>query len=129
MIYLDSSVVLARLFAEAASPADRFWAQRFTSSRLLAYEVMNRVNLRGDVAGLRDAALGIIDRIELVELSPSVLARALAPYPLPVRTLDTLHLVTMQYLRANGQSFRLASYDKRLVEAAGAIGVEVASGL
>jgi hypothetical protein len=31
----------------------------------------------------------------------------------------------MHYLRANGQSFRLASYDKRLVAAASAIGVEL----
>ena len=129
MIYLDSSVVLARLFAETASPTDRFWSQRFTSSRLLDYEVMNRVNLRADVAGLADTARAIIDRIELIELSPVILARALAPYPVAVKTLDGLHLATMHHLRANGQSFRLASYDKRLIAAANAIGVAVETGL
>ena len=108
MIYLDSSVVLARLFAEAASPTEQFWAQRFTSSRLLDYEVMNRVNLRADVAGLADTARTIIDRVELVDLSPIVLARALAPYPVAVKTLDGLHLATMRHLRASGQSFRLS---------------------
>ena len=129
MIYLDSSVVLARLLAEPASPSDRFWSQRFTSSRLLAYEVMNRVNQRRDVAGLTQNAQAIIDRIELIELAPVVLARALAPYPVPVKTLDGLHLATMAYLRANGQSVRLASYDKRLIEAANALGVEIETGL
>ncbi len=129
MIYLDSSVVLARVFAEAASPAERFWSQPFRSSRLLAYEVMNRVNLRQGVAGLRENAQAIIDRIELIELSPVVLARALAPFPVPVKTLDGLHLATMHYLLANGQRIRLASYDKRLAEAAKAIGVEIEAGL
>jgi hypothetical protein len=129
LIYLDSSVVLARLFAEAASPPEKFWSQRFTSSRLLEYEVMNRVNQRGDVAGLKDNACAIIDRIELIDLSPFALARALAPFPIPVKTLDGLHLATVHYLRANGQSFRLASYDKRLIAAANAIGVAVETSL
>ena len=129
MIYLDSSVILARLFAEAASPTEQFWAQRFTSSRLLDYEVMNRVNLRAGIAGLADNARAIIDRVELVDLSPIVLDRALAPYPVAVKTLDGLHLATMHHLRANGQSFRLASYDKRLIAAANAIGVAVETGL
>ena len=88
MIYLDSSVVLARVFAEAASPSDRFWSQRFVSSWLLAYEVMNRVNLRADVSGLRDNAQAIVDRVELIDLSPAVLDRALQPFPVPVKTLD-----------------------------------------
>lgn len=129
MIYLHSSVVLARVFAEAASPAEGFWSQSFTSSRLLAYEVMNRVNLRQYVAGVRENAQAIIDRIELIELSPVVLTRALAPFPVPLKTLDGLHLATMHYLLANGQRIRLASYDKRLTEAAKAIGVDIEAGL
>jgi predicted nucleic acid-binding protein len=129
LIYLDSSVVLARLLAEYASPPDRFWAQRFVSSRLLAYEVMNRVNQHHDVAGLIANAQAIIDRIEWVEMAPAVLARALAPFPVPVRTLDGLHLATMAFLLANGQSLRLASYDKRLVDSAKALGVEIETGL
>ncbi len=129
MIYLDSSVVLARLFTEAASPPEEFWSQRFTSSRLLDYEVMNRVNLRSDVTGMADNARAIIDRIQLIDLSPVALARSLAPFPIPVKTLDGLHLATMHFLRANGQSLRLASYDKRLIAAAEAIGVAVELGL
>jgi hypothetical protein len=129
LIYLDSSVILARLFAEAASPTEKFWAQRFTSSRLLDYEVMNRVNLRVGIAGLADNARAIIDRVELIDLSPVALARSLAPFPIPVKTLDGLHLATMHYLQANGQSFRLASYDRRLIAAANAIGVAVETGL
>jgi hypothetical protein len=129
LIYLDSSVVLARVFAEARSPADAFWLERFTSSKLLEYEVMNRVNQLAALAQRADHARVLIDNVDLIELSPTVLARALAPFPTPVKTLDGLHLATMDYLRANGQTFRLASYDRRLIAAAEAIGVAAATGL
>jgi predicted nucleic acid-binding protein len=129
LIYLDSSVVLARLFSEPESPSESFWAQRFTSSRLLLYEVTNRTHARRNVPGLETNARAILERIELVELSPDVLARALAPYPVTVRTLDGLHLATMQYLLANKQPIRLASYDKRLIEAARAMNFEIEPGL
>jgi predicted nucleic acid-binding protein len=129
LIYLDSSVVLARVFAEANSPSDAFWLQRFTSSKLLEYEVMNRVNQRMDLAQRAANARVLIDNVELIDLTPVALARALALFPIPVKTLDGLHLATMHYLRANGQNLRLASYDKRLIAAANAIGVAVETGL
>jgi hypothetical protein len=129
LIYLDSSVVLARVFAEANSPSDAFWLQRFTSSKLLEYEVMNRVNQRMDLAQRAANARVLIDNVELIDLTPVALARALALFPIPVKTLDGLHLATMHYLRANGQNLRLASYDKRLIAAADAIGVAVEAGL
>jgi hypothetical protein len=51
-------------------------------------------------------------------MAPPVLARALEPFPTPVRTLDALHLASMEFLRANGQTVQLASYDRRLLAAA-----------
>ena len=47
MIYLDTSVVLARLFAEDRSPPDAFWSQTFVASRLLEFEVFNRIHAPG----------------------------------------------------------------------------------
>jgi hypothetical protein len=35
-----------------------------------------------------------------------------------VRTLDALHLASVDFLRANGQTLELASYDRRFVAAA-----------
>ena len=60
-------------------------------------------------------------RVALVELAPPVLARALEPFPGPVRTLDALHLASMEFLRAHGQIVNLASYDDRLLVAARAL--------
>jgi predicted nucleic acid-binding protein len=51
-----------------------------------------------------------------------VLARALLPFPQPVRTLDALHLATMDFLRSHGQSVELATYDRRLAAAAQSLG-------
>ena len=122
MIYLDSSVVLARLFCESRSPADAFWSQPFVSSRLLRYEVINRLHVRAIDPVLLEDAGHIVSRIKLIDLIPTVLARALQPFPVAVRTLDGLHLATMDFLRSQGQMVSLASYDQRLLAAAAALG-------
>lgn len=60
-------------------------------------------------------------RIALIELSPPVLSRALEPFPVPVRTLDALHLASLEFLRERGQAIELATYDDRMAEAARAM--------
>jgi hypothetical protein len=62
--------------------------------------------------------------VALLEMTPQVLARATEPFPVPVRTLDALHLASMLYLRDRGEPVRLASYDVRLVAAARAVDIE-----
>lgn len=126
MIYLDTSVVLARLFAEDRLPPDALWSQPLVSSRLLEFEVFNRVNGRGLASSHGEDARQLIGRVSLLELAPQVLQRALAPFPAPVRTLDALHLATMDFLRSHGQTLELASYDQRLAAAAQALGFALA---
>jgi hypothetical protein len=60
----------------------------------------------------------LIGRLRLVGLTPTVLARALPPLPVPVRTLDCLHLATIEFIRGEGEPVELASYDNRLLAAA-----------
>lgn len=122
MIYLDSSVALARLFAEPQSPPDSFWARDFVSSRLLAYEVVGRVQARVPGSQLVDQANVLVDRVQLLDLSAGILARALERFPVPVRTLDALHLASMEFLRGHGQTLAVATYDARLAAAATALG-------
>jgi hypothetical protein len=43
------------------------------------------------------------------------------PFPVPVRTLDALHLATMAFLRNHGQAIEPASCDARLLAAARAL--------
>ena len=126
MIYLDTSVALAALFAEPRRPPDRLWSEPLVASRLIEYEVMIRINARGQGAAAVAAVRDLLDGMALVELERPVLARALLPFPLPVRTLDALHLATMDFLRGQGQTLELASYDRRLAAAAAALGFPLA---
>jgi predicted nucleic acid-binding protein len=124
VIYLDSSFALARLLSEERQPPRNFWEQRIVSSRLLEYEIWNRLNARRLHNSHGEAARGLLERIALVELTPVVLARALEPFPVQVRTLDGLHLASIEYLRTQGQAIALASYDERLLNASRALGIE-----
>jgi hypothetical protein len=123
VIYLDSSVALAHLLAEPRKPAESLWRETCVSSRLLEYEIWSRLHARRLGLAKADEVRGLLDRVGLIELEPSVLARALQPFPVQVRTLDGLHLATIVFLQANGQQLELASYDERLVAAAGALGI------
>jgi len=60
-----------------------------------------------------------------LELTPVVLARALEPFPTVVRTLDALHLASLEFLRTSGQSVDLASYAERLLKAARALKLRI----
>jgi len=64
-----------------------------------------------------------LERLAILELRPNVLARALEPFPAPVRTLDALHLASIEFLRGQGSAVELASYDERLLTSARAIGI------
>jgi predicted nucleic acid-binding protein len=121
LIYLDTSVALAHILAEDQSPPEKLWQETLISSRLLEYEVWTRIHGHNLTRSHSDEARAVLNRIAFVELSPPVLARALDPFPRPVRTLDALHLASMEFLRRQWQAVSLASYDTRLSAAARAL--------
>jgi predicted nucleic acid-binding protein len=121
VIYLDSSVALAHLLAEDRFPPADLWQQQLVSSRLLEYEVWNRIYARRLDQSHGDAARALISRVALLELATPVLARALDPFPIAVRTLDALHLSSIEFLRLRQQEVKLASYDARLIAGARAL--------
>ena len=125
MIYLDASVALAHLLAEDRVPRERLWQESLVSSRLIEYEIWTRIHARKLSRSHADEVRALLGRLALVELSPPVLARALEPFPKPVRTLDALHLASMDFLRNQGQSITLVSYDARLVNCARALRIPI----
>ena len=125
MIYLDTSVALAHLLAEDRRPPNPLWAEELWSSRLLEYELWNRIHARDLTRSHGDSLRLLLARISLIELDPIVLARALQPFPAPTRTLDALHLASATWLRERGATVRLATYDGRLAAASRAIGLDV----
>jgi hypothetical protein len=125
VIYLDTSVALAHLLTEDRPPPDELWDETLVSSRLLEYEIWNRIHARGLGRSHGEEVRALIGRVGLIELATPVLARALEPFPVPVRTLDALHLASIEFLRARRQEPSLASYDERLIAAAQALGVSL----
>jgi predicted nucleic acid-binding protein len=121
VIYLDTSVVLAQLLAEDRLPPAAMWQQPLIASRLLEYEMWTRLNARGLGPSHGQAARALIGRLALVELAPPVLARVLEPFPIPLRTLDAIHLASLEFVRSRGQAVELASYDERMLAAARAL--------
>ncbi|MGH6913849.1 MAG: PIN domain-containing protein [Geminicoccales bacterium] len=121
MIYLDTSVFLAQLLAEDRRPPASLWSEPLVASRLVEYEVWNRLNDRALAATHGDLAWQMLARISMVELSPLVLARTLEPFPVSVRTLDALHLASIEFLRSRRLKVGLATYDRRMAGAAEAM--------
>jgi predicted nucleic acid-binding protein len=127
VIYIDSSVALARLLFEPRSPPQQFWREQLVSSRLLEYEVWNRVHAYGLTGSHANEAAVLLMGIDMMEMHRPVLARALQPLPVPLRTLDALHLATMDFLSNRGEPVEFASYDNRLLAAAQALGIPFAA--
>ncbi len=125
MIYVDTSVALAHLLAEDRQPPDDLWTEQLWSSRLLEYELWNRIHARDLARSHADLVRLVIARVSLLELDPTVLARAMQPFPVATRTLDGLHLASASYLRERGADVRVATYDGRMAGAAEGIGLRL----
>ena len=125
MIYLDSSVALAHLLAKDRFTDAALWDQPLVSSRLLECEVWNRVNAHLLQASHGEAVRNLISRVAIIEMVGPVLARALQPFPIPVRTLDAIHLSALEFVRAQNQTVQLASYDERLLIGARYLGIPI----
>jgi predicted nucleic acid-binding protein len=123
VIYLDTSVALAHLLAEDRYPPESLWKEQLVSSRLLEYEIWSRIHARELGASHATLVSDLLARVAFLELSRHVLARALDPFPEPVRTLDAIHLASMDFLRSQGQRLELAAYDVRLAGVARRIGI------
>ena len=123
MIYLDTSVALAHLFAEDRRPPDGIWAEEIVTSRLLEYELWTRVHARDLQRSHGDLVRQMLARLTWLELRPTVLERATHPFPVALRTLDALHLASVTFLRDRGRAVQLATYDERMADAATAMAI------
>jgi predicted nucleic acid-binding protein len=114
VIYVDTSVLLAQLLAEDRRPPRALWVQP---------EVWNRIHARNLAESHGEAARQLLARVSMVELSPLALRRALEPFPAALRTLDALHLASVEYLRAQRLRLALATYDERMASVATAMSI------
>jgi predicted nucleic acid-binding protein len=123
VIYLDTSVVLAQLLGEDRAPSPALWRAPLVASRLLECELWVRIHARKLAESHGDAVRRILAGVSFVELGAPVLLRATQAFPVPLRTLDALHVASIEVLRARGQDVRLATLDERMATAARALGI------
>jgi hypothetical protein len=125
LIYVDTSVALAQLLAEDRRPPESLWSESLVSSRLLEYELWNRIHARGLTASHSEAARDVLGRVAMLEMLRPILQRATEPFPVTLRTLDALHLASIDFLRSQGVKVRLASYDERQLKAAARLEIPI----
>ena len=126
MIYLDTSVARAHLLAEDRRSGEALWKRPLVSSRLLEYEAWNRINSRGLAASHGPLVEDLIERLlGIVELDGETLARARDPFPVPLRTVDVIHLASAVYLQGRGFRVEVTTYDARMRDGAVVLGLEL----
>jgi hypothetical protein len=127
-IYLDTSAVAKLFIAEQETPDLRQWLSQqaepqLVSSALLGVELVRLLALVNPAA-VSSAEQFLANNVDIVEITPPVLADAASVPPPRLRTLDSIHLATALDLRSSLDV--VLTYDKLLVEAARATGLHVA---
>lgn len=132
--YVDASALLRLILREPGPPVELAHAEALVSSELLGVECLrtiDRLRLAGALtmqeASVRTAAIAEwLDAVDLVRLTPPVIARAGLPLPLALGTLDSLHLATaLIWHERNEQDVTIATHDAALAQAARAFGFAV----
>jgi predicted nucleic acid-binding protein len=132
--YIDTSALLRIVLREPGALDDLRTYDGLVASELIAVEsarTIDRLRIQGaltmdEAAERRGAVSEWLEAIDLVLLRPPVLARAGDPMPLPVGTLDAIHLASALIWRDRiGPLPQLATHDGTLGAAARAFGFEV----
>jgi predicted nucleic acid-binding protein len=132
--YVDSSVALRiALGARNALTGWNDWSPA-VSSALIEVEslrTLDRLRLVDDLddeelTSRREWIYDFLSRLEIIEVSSAVLARAAQPLPVPLKTLDAIHLASAMLWRETNQSdVVLATHDEALALAARTMGFRV----
>lgn len=132
--YIDTSVLLRIILREPGALDDLRSYDVLVSSELIAVEsarTIDRLRLQGSLT-TEEAAARVravnewLEAIELVLFRPPVLSRASEPMPMPLGTLDALHLATALIWRDRmGPLPTMATHDTALGLAAQSFGFDV----
>jgi predicted nucleic acid-binding protein len=134
MAYIDTSALLRIILREPGALEELRTYDGLVSSELIAVEsarTIDRLRLHGTLTA-EEAAARLrtvsewLEAIDLVLVRPPVLGRASEPMPMPLGTLDALHLATALIWRDRlGSLPTMATHDSALGLAARAFGFNV----
>ncbi len=132
--YIDTSALLRIVLREPGALEDLRSYQALVSSEIVAVEsarTIDRLRIQGSLT-TEEAAERIravnewLEAIDLVLLRPPVLSRASEPMPMPIGTLDAIHLATALIWRDRvGPLPEMATHDAALGAGARAFGFDV----
>ncbi len=126
MIYLDTSALTKLVLPETESRALSDWLDQHESSAKVSSEIVH-VELPRAVARsnpiMLPSAMQITSGMQIVPITPRVLALAATMPPPALRSLDAIHLASALQLTEHLTAF--VAYDTRLAEAAEAAGLNV----
>lgn len=132
--YIDTSALLRIVLREPGALEDLRAYESLVSSELIAVEsarTIDRLRIQGSL-GTEEAAERMravnewLEAIDLVLLRPPVLNRASEPLPMPIGSIDAIHLATALIWRDRmGPLPEMATHDTALGAAARAFGFEV----
>jgi predicted nucleic acid-binding protein len=125
-VYVDASALAKLLVDEREGNALRALLAPFVRQ---VTSIVGRVEVERTVArrapSRLDDVAGLLDDLVIVGLEPGIAAAAATVGPGTLRTLDAIHLASAAALGADLEAF--VTYDRRLAEAARALGMPVAS--
>ena len=132
--YIDTSALLRIVLREPGALDELRTCDGLVSSELIAVEsarTIDRLRLQGSLT-TEEAAVRLrtvaewLEAIDLVLVRPPVLSRASEPMPMPLGTIDALHLATALIWRDRiGSLPTMATHDTALGLAARAFGFDV----
>jgi predicted nucleic acid-binding protein len=132
--YIDTSALLRIVLREAGALEDLRAYDSLVASELIAVEsarTIDRLRIQGSLTAAEAAERlravnDWLEAVDLVLLRPAVLSRASEPMPLPIGTLDAIHLATALIWRDRmGPLPEVATHDTTLGAAARAFGFDV----
>ena len=132
--YVDSSVLLRKVLRQPGALAEWSSIRTGVASALAETEclrTLDRLRLRAgladrELARRRETVFRLLETLEVVEVTASVLARAAQPLPTEVGTLDAIHLATaLLWREQTGGDIVMTTHDGALGTAARACGLTV----
>lgn len=133
IVYIDTSVVIRYLLNDPLQYNKFGKWEKGASSILLEIEghrTIDRLRFSGEITDKETSELKsdfkrLLKTIDIISLNTHILERSMGSYPIPIRTLDALHLASAE-LWANyiKKPIALLSHDKQMILAAKSIGLE-----
>ena len=131
-VYVDASVLLRVVLGEPGAlsgwPSISPVSSELTRVECLRVIDRAHVSLRvsdEESARHRSDILEALSSFRLVSVSSAILQRAADPFPTALGSLDAIHLATAMELREEIIGLTLATHDRELAVAAGAVGFVV----